>query len=153
MDDDSLKDFELKLDYLKSQYDRLLSRFHYFLTIEVALFGFFGWLVFEKSRPEAVRLPAALGVFVSLLWYIVAAEDHALVDEYRERADRAAKKVGETFAADHAAKKLASEWKSLLSWYCEWLSVTRVPVYAALLVLVIWLLLLLCGPALLSPFS
>ena len=153
MDNIPFEDFKLKLDYLKAQYDRLLTRFHYFLTIEVALFGFVGWLVFDKLKPGAVRLPAALGAFVSLLWYIVAAEDHALVEEYRDRAHQAAQGVGEIFAANHAARGLTSKWKNPLSWYYEGLSVTRIPVYASFLVLIIWLALLACGPALLSSFS
>ena len=84
MEDHSFEDFKLKLDYLKSQYERLLSRFNYFLTVEIALFGFLGWLVFEKGNIAAVRVPAVFGALVSLLWYIVAAEDQALVKEYRE---------------------------------------------------------------------
>ncbi len=153
MDIQPLEDFKLKLDYLKAQYDRLLTRFHYFLTIEVALFGSVAWLAFDKSNLLATRLPALLGVFVSLLWYIVAAEDRALVDEYRKRAEQSAEKCGKEFAADHPAKRLQSHWNSPLSWYWETLSVTRIPVHAALLVLVIWLFLLYCGPAWLGSFS
>ena len=142
MEDHAFEDFKLKLDYLKSQYERLLTRFNYFLTVEIALFGFLGWLVFEKSNVAAVRVPAFLGALVSLLWYIVAAEDQALVKEYRNRADKSAERLGE-LATNHAAKEIESpRWNGLLSWYWRPMSVTRIPVHVALFTLIIWLLLL-----------
>ena len=152
MEDHAFEDYKLKLDYLKSQYERLLTRFNYFLTVEIALFGFLGWLVFEKSNVAAVRAPAFLGALVSLLWYIVAAEDQALVKEYRNRADKSSKRLGE-FATNHAAKEIESpRWNGLLSWYWRPISVTRIPVHVALITLIIWLLLLVFGPTWLGSF-
>ncbi len=145
MEDHDFEDFKLKLDYLKDQYQRLLVRFNYFLTVEVALFGFLGWLIFEKNNVAATRLPALIGVLVSFLWYIVAAVDRELAKQYRERADRSAQRLGEEFAADHPAKGAKSCWTSISSWYCRPLSVTRIPVYSALISLVIWLGVLICG--------
>lgn len=152
MEDRAFKDYELKLDYLKSQYDRMLIRFNYFLTIEIGLFGFLGWLVFENAKVTAVRLPALLGVFVSLLWYIVAAEDRALVEVYRSRADDSARKRLGEFADDHPAEEIGSQWNGLLSWYWRPLSVTRIPVHAAWIALVLWLFLLAFGPTWLGEY-
>lgn len=151
MEDHAFEDFKLKLDYLKSQYERLLSRFNYFLTVEIALFGFLGWLVFEKANIAAVRVPAFLGALVSLLWYIVAAEDQALVKEYRNRTDKSANRLG-ALANNHAAKEVDSRWDGLLSWYWRPLSVTRIPVYSALITFITWLLLSVFGPAWLGSF-
>ena len=154
MEDRDFEDFKLKIDYLKDQYQRLLVRFNYFLTVEVALFGFLGWLIFEKNNVAATRLPALIGVLVSFLWYIVAAVDRELAKQYRERADRSAQRLGEEFAADHPAKGATSCWTSILSWYCRpLLSVTRIPVYSALISLVIWLGVLICGSALPCLFA
>ena len=123
------EDFKLKLDYLKDQYQRLLIRFNYFLSVEMALFGFLGWLMFEKDNIAATRLAALIGVLVSLLWYLVAAVDRELAKQYRERADRSAHRVGEEFAAYYSAKGAKSCWTSILSWNWCPLSVTRIPVY------------------------
>ncbi len=152
MEDHDFEDFKLKLEYLKDQYQRLLTRFNYFLTVEVALFGFFGWLIFDKNNIIATRLPALIGVLVSFLWYIVAAEDRELAKQYRERADRSAKRVGDKFASDHPAKGARQCWTSILSWYCRPLSVTRIPVYCALISLVIWLGVLIFGTSFLGAF-
>jgi hypothetical protein len=152
MEDRAFEDFNLKLDYMESMYERLLTRFHYFLTVEIALFGFLGWLVFEKNNVAAVRVPALLGALVSLLWYIVAAGDQALVKEYRNRAERSAKRLGE-FATDHAAKEMESpRWNGFMSWFWRPLSWTRMAVNVAWITLILWLLLLAFGPAWLESF-
>jgi hypothetical protein len=151
MEDHAFEDYKLKLDYLKSQYERLLIRFNYFLTVEIALFGFLGWLVFEKGNVAAVRVPAFLGALVSLLWYIVAAEDQALVREYQNRAEKSAETLSE-LATNHAAKEIKSRWNGLLSWYWRPISITRMPVHAAWITLIIWLLLLAFGPTWLGSF-
>jgi len=153
MKDHAFRDYELKLDYLKAQYDRMLTRFNYFLTIEIGLFGFSGWLIFENTgRVTAVRLPALLGVFVSLLWYIVAAEDRMLVETYRARAENSARKGLGEFADDHPATGVQSQWNSFSSWYWRPLSVTRIPVHAAWVTFLIWVFLLVFGPAMIKGY-
>jgi hypothetical protein len=47
MEDHAFDDFKLKLDYLKSQYERLLSRFHYFLTVD--------WRAATPDEPDNSR--------------------------------------------------------------------------------------------------
>jgi len=145
-------DYKIKLDYLKSQFQRLLTRFNYFLTVEMALFGVVGLLTFERSNAAAVRVPALLGVFVSVIWYVAAAEDHALVKEYRERAKRSADRLGGPFARDHPAMEVGKRCNDPLSWYWRPLSVTSLPVIVALATLFLWVLLLAFGPTWLAPY-
>jgi hypothetical protein len=91
----AVENFKLNVDYLKTQYDRMWTRFNYFLTVQLALFGFFGWIVFERQEPAGARLPGAIGTLVSLIWYVTAAEDRALVAAYRKQVARAAERVSE----------------------------------------------------------
>ena len=83
-------DYKLKLDCVTKQYDRLWRRFDFFLTVELALFGFLGYITFNARIPDATVYPAILGLAVSFLWYIAGAQDRWLVEVYRARADRAA---------------------------------------------------------------
>ncbi len=152
MEDHAFEDFKLKLDYLQAQYQRLLGRFNFFLTVEMALFGVVGWLLFEKLNVSGARLAALLGLPVSILWYVVAAEDRELVRQYRGRVERSAERVGQGFAVDHAAREPQSRWTSIVSWYSGRLSVTRIPVYAAILALVAWLFLLAARTSWLEAF-
>ena len=144
------EDYKIKLEYLKSQFDRSLTRFNFFLSIEVALFASVGWLMLEKNSVAGVRLPALLGVVVSVIWYIAAAEDHALIGEYRNRAQRSADRLGGEFALDHPALEVGTRCNGLLSWYWRPLSVTSLPVLVALITLFVWVLLLAVGPVLLA---
>jgi hypothetical protein len=158
-DDLVIDDFKLSLDYLKSQYDRLWQRFNYFLTIEMALFGFFGWLAFEKGNFAAARLPALVGMFVSFIWYATAAEDQALVEAYRSRVIKAAETLARQLSLDpdeylksHTGAAVPSHFSSLLSWYWRPISVTRLPVWIALIHVLIWATLTFFGVVLLKHF-
>jgi hypothetical protein len=141
------EDYRIKVDYLKSQYDRLWTRFHFFLTVELAIFGFLGYLTFNHPSLDVTVLPIAMGFFVSLLWYIVGAEDRALVEVYEERARTAAAKIADDrvemcgYELDNAAVEVTARWRGLRSWYWPRLSITRIPVTIALLLLIVWLVL------------
>jgi hypothetical protein len=138
------EDYKLKLDYLRYQYDRMWGRFNFFLTVELAIFGLLGYLTFDKQYPDATRFPIALGILVSVLWYIVGAEDRALVEVYGERARTAASRIAKApeglanYDLDHAAAEIGVR-KGFRSWYWPWLSITRIPVTLALLLIAIWL--------------
>lgn len=79
-------------------------------------------------------------------------EDRALVEVYRSRADDSARKRLGEFADDHPAEEIGSQWNGLLSWYWRPLSVTRIPVHAAWIALVLWLFLLAFGPTWLGEY-
>ena len=93
VDDFAIEDFKLALEYLAAQFQRLWQRFSFFLTVQMALFGFLGWLVFDRQKISAVPVVCLLGVFISALWYVVSAQDRALVDAYRRRTKDAAGRI------------------------------------------------------------
>jgi hypothetical protein len=150
IDFDFLKeDYKMKLDYLTAQLERMWGRFNFFLTIELALFGFLGFLTFDVKNLNGTHLPILLGLLVSTLWYLVSAQERALVDKYRSRANRTAKRVAAThaqlawFEQDHAAAEVESFWRSPISWYWRRTSITRLPVLLAIGLFILWLVLLL----------
>lgn len=144
-----LEDYKIKLDYVRGQYDRLWQRFNFFLSVELALFGFLGYLTFEVKVVNAALLTAWMGIVVSLLWYVVGAQDRRLVEVYRERADNAAIRFSADpnglrgFDRDHAAADIPNGWRAVRSWYWSGLSMTRMPATFGLLLTVIWLFVLL----------
>jgi hypothetical protein len=140
-DDFLVEDYKLKLGYLTSQFDRLWTRFNYFLTVEMALFGFMGYLV-------------------SALWYVIGAEDRALVEAYRARANVAAKRIAEKWGEElswyeweHAAAEIDTRFKSPFSWYWSAISVTRLPVVLPLLLSLVWILVLIFGGMLFTALT
>ena len=157
-DDFLIEDYKLAVEYLQAQFQRLWQRFNYFLTIHTALFGFVGWLAFDKRALLAIPLVATLGALLSALWYVVAAQDRFLVQIYRDRVESAAKKiasVGALEAGDYGLTYIGAQaqsaWKSLGSWYWRPLSVTQLPAWIAIFLTAVWLALLLNGVSWLQP--
>lgn len=142
--DQMFEDYKLKLEYVRGQYDRLWQRFNFFLTVQLALFGFLGYLTFDAKIIEATVFPAGMGLIISVLWYVVGAEDRRLVEVYRERADDAAKRFGRDpsglrdFHKDHAAADIPSSWRTVRSWYWSPVSMTRMPATFGLLLTIVW---------------
>lgn len=151
----SLKDFELKLGTLNNQYSRLWQRLGFFLSIETALFGGLAWLLVDRVRPDAMHLSGILGILISVIWYITAAQDRALVVEYRRRLDAAAKRIEDQigltgFAAEHAGTAVKSHYNNVLSWYSRRISITTLPAWISLVFLALWVFLSLFGRGVLS---
>ena len=151
-DDFVVEDYKLALGYLQGQFGRLWQRFNFFLTVQLALFGFLGWLVFDKAIERAAPLVCAMGVFVSVLWYIVAAQDHALVEFYRKRTQQAATRIAASdslkaqfVAEEYVGREADSVWNSPLSWYLRSISITRLPAWISALLALIWAFLLATG--------
>lgn len=136
-------DMKLKLAYLEGQYSRLWQRLSYFLTIEAALFGAYGWLAFDKSLTGTIWLLGLAGVVISVLWYLVSSQDSWLVNKYRCRVYDAAKLVGEAkglinYEERHPGASVESGFNSFISWYLKPLSITKLPAWISLLLILLW---------------
>lgn len=139
-----IKDYELKIGYLMQHFTRIWTRFNYFVGIESALVG--GKLVFGggKLSPEV----AIVGAMVSLIWYIMGAEDRFLVRVYRDHVKNAADLVAKSVWGDtrppycHVGEVKESSkslhWE-LSGWRLEPISTTRLAALIPLLVLIAWL--------------
>jgi hypothetical protein len=147
------EDYKLKLQYLTAQFDRLWNRFNFFLSVQLAVFGFLGYVTFTLKSPGATPLPIVIGLLVSSLWYIVGAQDRALVEIYRDHARAAAQQFAQhpdgirNYEQSHPAAEIQAYWKKLDSWYLPAISITRLPALLAIALVVIWLVLLFFWPA------
>src|SRR5882672_9827951 len=94
-----IKDYELKIRYLTDHFSRMWTRFNYFIGIESALIG--GKLIFGGGKLS--RGVAIVGAVVSLIWYVMGAEDRFLVRVYRdEHVKNAASLVAKSlWSVDH----------------------------------------------------
>jgi hypothetical protein len=86
-----LKDYELKVRYLSDHFQRMWTRFNFFVTIESALIG--GKFLIASNEPS--RELAVAGIILSLLWYVMGAQDRYLVKLYRWEVEEAGKRVAE----------------------------------------------------------
>jgi hypothetical protein len=144
-----VKDYELKVAYLTQQFDRMWTRFNYFVSIESALIG--GKLIFGNGKlsPEV----AIVGAIVSLIWYVMGAEDRFLVRVYRKHvkdaADLLAKELWDATAhgpyrhvGEVAESSKGLDWE-LSGWRLEPFSTTRLAAWIPLLMVFAWLGLLM----------
>ena len=67
------------MGYLTQHFGRMWTRFNYFVGIESALVG--GKLIFGNGKLSPGI--AIVGAVVSLIWYVMGAEDRFLVRVYR----------------------------------------------------------------------
>ena len=144
-----IKDYELKVRYLTDHFGRTWTRFNYFVGIESALVG--GKLIFGNGKlsPEV----AIVGALVSLIWYVMGAEDRFLVRVYRKHvkdaADLLAREVWDATAHGpyrHVGEVTESsrslDWE-LSGWRWERISTTHLAAWIPLIVLLVWSALLL----------
>ena len=140
-----IKDYELKIKYLTDHFSRMWTRFNYFVGIESALAG--GKLIFGggKLSPEV----AAVGLAVSLIWYVMGAEDRFLVRVYREHVKDAGDLVAKSqwnnsqmqpyrHAGEVGESSKAMRWE-FSGWRSERISTTRLAALIPLLVMLAWL--------------
>ncbi|MBX7165128.1 MAG: hypothetical protein K1X74_02145 [Pirellulales bacterium] len=155
--------YKLSLGYLEGQFNRLWQRFQFFLTVQLALFAGFGWCLLEQHNVSCAVAVCGLGVLVSLVWYLFAAQDRYLAESYRARVKAAARRIATRGTRKFAFMKTAyvgkkvvscvrplqltqnsqpaidSPAKWITSWYCDCISITRLPVWIALVMFVVWI--------------
>jgi hypothetical protein len=84
-----LKDYEQKISYLTNHLQRMWTRFNFFVTFEAALLGGKVLLVGDKPTPVV----GFVGVILSVVWYVMGAQDRFLSDFYRWQVKEAADRV------------------------------------------------------------
>src|SRR5688572_31501910 len=84
-----IEDYKYKIDYLTAHMTRMWTRFNFFVTLETALLGGRVLLVGDKPAP----MVGIAGMFLSLVWYVMGAQDRFLMDFYRWQVMEAAERV------------------------------------------------------------
>jgi hypothetical protein len=151
-----VEDYKLKVQYLTDHFSRMWNRLSYFLTVELALFGALGYVVFDSQGRDLRVAPVvvALGAATSLAWYVVGAQDRFLVTAYRDDLRATANLLSEVlrglswYGPHYVGSRsggpprvhVEPEDSGFLSWYVEELSITRLPSLLAILLVLFWAL-------------
>lgn len=148
------KDYELKVAYLTNHFQRMWTRFNYFVVIEAALIG--GRTIFGSDRISVAGL--VFGLVVSLVWYVMGAEDRFLVAFYREQVrqsaqlladglwpltDRRYEFVGDVSSAPGFTPSGGGWLDSIAAWRSEPFSTTRMASIVPFVASAVWLGLLI----------
>ena len=81
---DLLKDYEMKVNYLKDHLSRMWTRFNIFLTLQTGLAG--AKIVYVSKANETISIDndlAKLALLLSTIWFFVGIIDRSLVNNYR----------------------------------------------------------------------
>jgi hypothetical protein len=88
-----LEEYKIQIQSLANHYTRLWTRFNFFLTIHTALLiSFVGLFRGRDLTAAAIPIPA-LGVLMSVVWYLIGAQDRYLVAFYRKLILHAARRL------------------------------------------------------------
>src|SRR5262249_27158936 len=132
-----VKDYELKVRYLTDHFSRMWTRFNYFVGIESALAGG-KFIVGSGGLPPQL---AVIGALVSLVWYVMGAEDRLLVQVYRGHVAEAAARVMQAAGAaaipgyrhvGEVSASAAAQPMSVTAWRLEAVSTTRLAAWIPL---------------------
>lgn len=144
-----IKDYELKVQYLTDHFSRMWMRFNYFVGIESAFVG--GKLIFGDGK--LTNEVAIVGAVVSLIWYVMGAEDRFLARVYRGHVEDAADLLNKTegYSDDLSPYRHVGEVKEsskelpweFSGWRWEPISTTHLAAWIPLLALLAWVGLLL----------
>lgn len=144
-----IKDYELKIGYLTDHFSRMWTRFNFFLVTETAIVS--GKVIFTGSDQTSTAL-LITGLVVSILWYVMSAEDKFLVETYRaeiketfrqlqkanefeSRPDTPLYQVGQVEDVD--LEQLGVE-RSFTAWRLNAISTTRLGPWIAFLSTLCW---------------
>lgn len=83
------KDYERKINYLIQQFNRMWTRFNFFITLESSLIA--GKFLFRSDAPS--EWFAWVGVSLSFCWYVFGANDKQLVNVYKYAVEKASEKL------------------------------------------------------------
>src|SRR5712692_654250 len=154
-----LRDYKLKIRYLSDHFQRMWTRFNFFITIESALIG--GKIIYGGG--ELNWQLALLGIVLSFIWYVFGAQDRYLVSVYRKQVEDAGQKVATTLWPQNSTRRvynhvgevgkvaleaqqgdakqsfLGKVVERLSEWRVELLSTTRLAALFPFLISLIWL--------------
>lgn len=83
---DFLKDvYKLRVQFYSEHTSRMWTRFNFLLTMEIGLLGFFLSVWAEQLWQENIWLFPTAGIFVSLVWYILGAQDRYYFEGFRKQ--------------------------------------------------------------------
>jgi hypothetical protein len=140
------KDYELKVTYLTNHFHRMWTRFNYFVVVEAALLS--GKTIFGDMQIGTTGLGFGLGL--SLVWYVMGAEDRYVVQVYREQVKQAATVLSSPlWPAGAAPYQYVGDLENvkikrrLSAWRFNRISATRLAALIPLAVTMLWLALLI----------
>lgn len=136
--DFQIKDYELKISYLKDHLARMWNRFNYMLAIQTAIAGgkFF-------VNPDKIEF-CIIGVIFAIFWFALGAQDRYLFKFYQKQVSIAFNYIDPELApkdksyvgqVDEAPEKIERDF---FTWRFKAISSTKMAAIVPLLIAILW---------------
>jgi hypothetical protein len=136
--------YKTRIQFFSDHANRTWARFNILLTMNVVLFGWFFSILFGNgTSTSSLWLLPILGMFVSLVWYVLGAQDRYAYVGLREQINLVERMVTEEVNAsdlpsfNSSGIKIKYDW---LTWRVRSISLSRLPALFPLLFVLVWVL-------------
>lgn len=140
----AIKDYELRITYLKDHLGRMWQRFNYMLGIQTAIAG--GNFIFNDKIPGLEFY--VLGFVFAVLWYVLGAQDRYLFKFYQKQVATAFERIDATIApkgisfvgqVDCAPEKIEND-RDFFTWRIKAISSTKMAAIVPMVIAVLWVI-------------
>lgn len=137
-----LKDYELRIAYLKDHLGRMWNRFNYMLAIQTAIAGGKFFVSPDAHGPEFCMI----GLAFAILWYALGAQDRYLFKFYQKQISVSFNSIDATIApkdksyvgqVDNAPEKIE---KGFFTWRFGAISSTKMAAIIPMVIAILWAL-------------
>ncbi len=142
---DFLKDvYKLRIQFYSEHTSRMWTRFNFLLTAEIGLFGFFLSVWADQLWQEKLWLFPTAGIFVSLVWYILGAQDRYYFEGFRKQIQYLENKISKELGIEDirlfAFGNPIDVKQGISTWRWKFISLSRLVAVFPIFFLVVWVI-------------
>jgi hypothetical protein len=142
---DFLKDvYKLRIQFYSEHTSRMWTRFNFLLTAEIGLFGFFLSIWTKQLWQQKLWLFPTVGVFVSLVWYILGAQDRYYFEGFRKQIQYLEKEITKELEIEDgrmfAFGNPVDVKQDIFTWRWKLISLSRLIAAFPIFFLIIWII-------------
>ncbi|MDM8565364.1 hypothetical protein QUF74_06895 [Candidatus Halobeggiatoa sp. HSG11] len=89
--------YEVRMLALTEYSSRIWNRFNWFLTLELAIFGFF-FTHLETLSKNFISIVPIIGIVIAALWFLIGFEDHKSMKRHSETVNELDLEIRKFFA-------------------------------------------------------
>lgn len=138
--------YKLRVQFHSEHIDRLWTRFNFLLTTEIALLGLFFTIWADNNSWNGFVMFPILGIIVSVLWYILGAQDHYYFEGFRKQIWSLEKAISKELAVSALEEYLFDQVKdvkfNLVTWRWKIISLSKLIAIFPILFLILWVVML-----------
>jgi hypothetical protein len=142
---DFLKDaYQLRIQFYSDHTSRMWTRFNFLLTAEIGVLGF---LITKWADPlwqEKLWLFPSAGIFISLIWYILGAQDRYYFEGFRNQIQYLEKQISKELGIEDlhrfAFGNPTDVKQGAFTWRWKFISLSRLVAAFPIFFLIAWLI-------------